>query len=474
MQPTRSSLRASLASPLLLAALLAACGGKSPAPTPPTGGGGGSGPTPTDKPVVNEGPTAEDTLAWVLSTVEAGGKLTVADVEARFSKAFLAQVPATQVVAIFGELAAQLPPVKVLKQEGEAPRKLSAVLDTSAGGVRIGIEMTTTLPRQISGLVFAPATAEAPPRTYGDAVGQLQQAGAKTQLFVAEIDKGVCKPLQNHNTTTQMAIGSTFKLWVLLALDEKLATSKGKLTWDTTLAIRDEAKSLPSGVLQDQAAGTELPLREYASKMISVSDNTATDHLIDWVGREQVEKALKLAKHADPARDTPFFRTRELFAMKLAVPANELDTYRKVPLAAKRKLLDSFRTRTLPDAATAEKEWTAPRALDLEWFASGVDLCNVMATLGTRAGWKTDSELLKILAINPGSRFDAARWPYVGYKGGSEPGVINLTWLGQRSDGRWFVVVATVNDDGKKVDEALAVNAGAGAFAILGNEAAAP
>jgi beta-lactamase class A len=471
----KPSPRSSLLAGALLAAVLAACGSKPPAANPsPT-------PTPTDKPTptdtptappVAEGPTAQETLDWVLATITAGGKVTVAEVEARFSPGFLKVAPAASVVEIFAALGTQLPPMKVLKQADKAPLGLDAVLDTASGGVRVTITMTKSTPRKIEGLLFAPATAEAPPRTYGDAVGQLQAAGSKSQLFIAEIDKGACKPLQNHHTTDQLAIGSAFKLWVLLGLDEKLATSKGKLTWDTKLKIRDEAKSLPSGELQDVAAGTELTVREFATKMISISDNTATDHLIDLVGRESVEKALKLAKHTEPARDIPFMRTRELFALKLAVTPAEVEAYRKLPVAAKRKLLDTYRTKpiVLEDAA---KGWTSPRLLDLEWFASGVDLCNVMATLGTRAKWKPDAELLTILGKNAGVPYDKSKWSYVGFKGGSEPGVINLTWLAQRSDGRWFVAVVAVNDDQKMVDEGLVINAATGVLAILGNEAPA-
>jgi hypothetical protein len=61
------------------------------------------------------------------------------------------------------------------------------------------------------------------------------------------------------------------------------------------------------------------------------------------------------------------------------------------------------------------------------------------------------------LAINPGVPLDAATWPYVGYKGGSEPGVLTLNWLLQRADGRWFVVSLGWNDPAKAIDEATAV-----------------
>jgi hypothetical protein len=124
------------------------------------------------------------------------------------------------------------------------------------------------------------------------------------------------------------------------------------------------------------------------------------------------------------------------------------------------------------DVEKAIKEWgDTPRALDLEWFADGRDLCNVMAALGGRAKFDPESELLKVLSKNPGVEIDRAKWTYVGFKGGSEPGVMNLTWLLRRADGKWFVAVVAVNDETHKLDEGLVVNAAQGTLAILGNEA---
>ena len=457
----------------LLVALAVACGGGgkakpvTPTPTDTVAVTPTDAKPPADK-AADPGPTAEEALTWVLAAVDSG-QVTKADVEARFAPSFLKAVPADQVVAIMGQLHGQLPPVKILKQEGTAPKSTSVLLQTASGGVRIDLEMTATEPRQIAGLLFKPATAEAPPKTYGDAVAQLEKAGAKQLLFIASVDaKGKCAPLQNHNTTAPIALGSTFKLWVLLALDEKLHADK-KLSWDTKLAIRDEAKSLPSGTMQDEAAGTEHTLREFATQMISISDNTATDHLIDYVGDAAVEKALKLAKHGNPASNIPFLRTREMFGLKLAATDDERAAYKKAKLADKRKMLADFRKRPI-DLDKAIADWKTPRDLDLEWFADGRDLCAVLGALGSRGKFDPKSDLLQVLSKNPGVPYDKAKWTYVGFKGGSEPGVMTLTWLLQRADGKWFVVAMGVNDPTHELDEGLVANAGAGTLQILADE----
>ena len=51
--------------------------------------------------------------------------------------------------------------------------------------------------------------------------------------------------------------------------------------------------------------------------MIAISDNTATDLLIDAVGRDAVEAALVTAGHAAPELNRPFLTPRELFVLKL-------------------------------------------------------------------------------------------------------------------------------------------------------------
>ena len=58
-----------------------------------------------------------------------------------------------------------------------------------------------------------------------------------------------------------------------------------------------------------------------------------------------------------------------------------------------------------------------------------------------------------VLSVNKGIEWPAATWRYVGFKGGSEPGVINLTFLAQRADGVWFTAVASWNDPAHVVDE---------------------
>ena len=95
-----------------------------------------------------------------------------------------------------------------------------------------------------------------------------------------------------------------------------------------------------------------------------------------------------------------------------------------------------------------------PRFIDsLEWFASPEDIARLMIDLRKRGS----EQAMAALAINNGLGPGAAEpWSYLGYKGGSENGVLSMTLLGQRkADGKWFVVTASWNNANANVDTAV-------------------
>lgn len=58
----------------------------------------------------------------------------------------------------------------------------------------------------------------------------------------------------------------------------------------------------------------------------------------------------------------------------------------------------------------------------------------------------------RILAIAPGTdRRTAQRFAYLGYKGGSEAGVLNMTYLARRTDGTWIAASASWNNSAAPV-----------------------
>lgn len=83
---------------------------------------------------------------------------------------------------------------------------------------------------------------------------------------------------------------STIKLPILCALEALVA--KGDVRWDERIVLRDAAKVSGSGVLHELADGTALTMRDLARLMIVVSDNTATNLILDRITADAVNAWL--------------------------------------------------------------------------------------------------------------------------------------------------------------------------------------
>lgn len=223
-----------------------------------------------------------------------------------------------------------------------------------------------------------------------------------------------------------LAVGSTFKLSVLAALLEHIRL--GRRRWEEVVTTRPEWMSLPSGIVQNAPPGTGFIVSRLAELMISISDNTATDMLIRLMGREAVEAAA-------PPRNRPFLMTREAFILKDPRNADLLARWRSGDEANRREVLREAAGRPLPDLRSFGDLLAAgPMAPDVEWFYTADELCAAMRLVSTAP----------VMHVNPGLA-DPADWKSVAYKGGSEPGVLNLTTEVTRPDGATFCVAATWN-----------------------------
>jgi hypothetical protein len=233
-------------------------------------------------------------------------------------------------------------------------------------------------------------------------------------------------------------IASVFKLYVLAALGEAIVD--GDIAWDDELEIRDELKSVPTGILQDRAAGETVTVLEAAELMISISDNTATDHLIDLLGRETVESTMSAYGHTAPELNTPLLNTRELTALKVGPASGLYVQWLEGDEQARRDLLLQISDITPADLPI--QEWSDPVHPDtVEWFASPNDLC----TLAVRMGELTETvpEVAAILGMNPGIQASPGTWETIWFKGGSEPGLVTVWWVTE-IQGRTFVTAGSV------------------------------
>ena len=92
----------------------------------------------------------------------------------------------------------------------------------------------------------------------------------------------------NADRPFQMA--SVFKVPLLAELAAQVAA--GARSLDDQVTLTNDMKAPGSGVLKELSAGTRLSVRDLATLMIIVSDNTATDILLDLVGADAVNARL--------------------------------------------------------------------------------------------------------------------------------------------------------------------------------------
>jgi beta-lactamase class A len=262
-----------------------------------------------------------------------------------------------------------------------------------------------------------------------------------TGFLVAEITGDIVRPLASANPDQQFAVGSTFKLYILDELAAQVAAKKRR--WSDVVPLSH--LSFSSMGTANWPKDTPVTLQSLANWMISVSDNSATDTLIHLLGREAIEARMRTAGHSNPSRNIPFLTTVEAFALKGNNFEGERTAFIAGDDAAQRELINTNQLRLTLSNVDGVSFAGKPRYIDsLEWFASPNDVAKLMIDLRKR----NSPTAMSVMAINPGVNPGATKdWSWLGYKGGSELGVISMSLLGQRkSDGKWFVVTASWNN----------------------------
>jgi beta-lactamase class A len=361
-----------------------------------------------------------------------------------FNPQFLAAVPPEQLAALIKPLVAQngkIVAAEDIRAEASNSATFRIRFERAIAVGRMTIE--TAPPFRISGFRI---TAVIPIADSAEKVrGDFAALPGRSGFSVARLDARAPAPLLSHNAGEQFAIGSVFKLWVLDALAEDIAA--GRHRWNEV--VRLGPRSLPGGITQDWPSQAPVTVETLATLMISISDNTATDTLIGLVGRERIAERIRATGHADPSRMLPLLTTAEAFALKLGT-AERRAAYAKADDAGQARLLAGIDTVGELAAAKLSGLDGAPLAVDtVEWFASPGDVVRVLDSLRRRG----DPRVLAILGVTP--HLDASQreqFAYVGYKGGSESGVLTLTWLLRDKAGAWFAVTASWNDPEHALD----------------------
>jgi hypothetical protein len=363
-----------------------------------------------------------------------------------FTPNFLSHVPAAQLRDIAGQLASQYGPARGLGRiTAQAPQAAAFDIEFERATAHVTMSIEPQPPGRITSLLFTGADVRGD--SFDALIAELRALPGQTSVALARLGDGAPALTATIEPDRPLAIGSAFKLWILAELSRRIGA--GERRWSDVVPL--DRRSMPGGTAFGWPRGAPVTLHTLATLMISQSDNTATDMLLHIAGRENVERMMAtIGVRADP-RNRPLLSTLEMAARKTG-PAAALNAWQQADEAGRRQML-ATRYADVDAAGVDVARFTGnPLAIDsVEWFASAADMVRTMDWLRRNA----DETAKAILAVNPAlSPQLRGELRYVGYKGGSEPGVINLTWLVQNRAGAWHVVTGSWNNAAAPVDEA--------------------
>lgn len=116
---------------------------------------------------------------------------------------------------------------------------------------------------------------------------QIARFDAEVFLYARNLSTGISYAWRENE---RVRTASTIKLPIMAAVFDKVR--RGEARWDEPIELRDQDKVSGSGVLRELSSGIRLPLRDLVRLMIVVSDNTATNLVLDRITADAVNAFL--------------------------------------------------------------------------------------------------------------------------------------------------------------------------------------
>ncbi|WP_114519937.1 serine hydrolase [Altererythrobacter sp. ZODW24] len=357
-----------------------------------------------------------------------------------FTASFLEQVPADRLVGLTTQLESQFGPITGVESvTAETP---------SAGTMLIRFEKALATANialspggKVAGLLIKGV--EPIDDSLAKIVADVEALPGNVGIYYAPLATGT-EPVLAIDENASLAIGSAFKLYVLSAIAHKVEA--GELSWDQVIPV--EGKSFTGGTVFEFPDGAPMTIQTVATLMISISDNSATDMLVRLAGQDALEAELRLSGHSAPAANIPFPTTAQF--VKLKADPGLVELYAGADDESQQLILDKLDEREpMPDLAAVFGD--GPNAIDkIEWFASGRDIAGIFR----RITELTDTTALDIMAVSPSVQDSTLeKWDYIGFKGGSEPGVLNVSWLMRDEAGEWHTLIMSWNNTEAEVTQ---------------------
>ncbi|QBD79500.1 serine hydrolase [Ktedonosporobacter rubrisoli] len=120
---------------------------------------------------------------------------------------------------------------------------------------------------------------------------ELARLGGRSSCIVMRMEKAVPQDLVSINPNTLYPAASLVKVPILLEVARQVAS--GRLSWEEGHAVPEAARATSAGVLADLSAELRLSVHDLAHLMITISDNTAANVLLDLVGMDAVNATMQ-------------------------------------------------------------------------------------------------------------------------------------------------------------------------------------
>ena len=210
-----------------------------------------------------------------------------------------------------------------------------------------------------------PAPLALPPHV----IAELEAASGGTLSFAFhDLQTGA---LVAHEPDRKVKAASTIKLPILV--HTAFAAHEGSCSWAEPLTVTAENQCAGSGVLKELTPGIQLSLCDACRLMIVLSDNTATNMVLDHVGIEPVNRRMRelglahttlLRKVCEPAppSDAPF-GLGVTTAREMATLLTRIANGPPGPEAVSNPIVDML--------ATQQDHNAIPRALPADWSYFG-------------------------------------------------------------------------------------------------------
>lgn len=396
-------------------------------------------------------------LKWVLEQLALGATTPSVDaITSRFTANGLATTPASQVQTLLQTARTAHPNSIVVEPITVTPTLFRGLIGI-AGNPGSGRYLSLNV-KYASGLIDGFSltnyplnafltTVENQTLTMTQAFDKLAAITPTTSLLVARIQDNRCVPIKELNATTLRSTGSIFKTWVLGALGQAINDGVISLTARIPLVASEVVRGSTLGA---EPLGTVFPLADMAAAMMGISDNTATDHVHELVGRARIEAIVRQFNHSAPERLTPFLSINEMFNLFSSVTPAQAIAYRDGTEEFQRNFLDTVLVPLGPVSGFGNNFQST--FFSAAWMASPMDICAAMAAMrqfnDRSPGFQIIDQAFSAEAVVP---FVRNRWERVWFKGGSlenstGPKVLTYAWM-LESDARGAYVAVSMHSD---------------------------